>query len=315
MTAPVLVLGGNGFIGASLVEALAARGHAVRVLDRGPPRPDVKWDGVDYRRGRIDEAEVLASALHGTRAVFHLVSATVPSTSSRDPVFDVQSNLVPALHLMQAMQAAGVPRLIFFSSGGTVYGNPSVTPVPESHPLLPVSSYGIVKAAIERYIATFSADGGIRPIVIRPSNPYGPRQSSARGQGVIAAFLECAADDQPVRIWGDGQTVRDYVHVDDVAAFAVKALEADITGTFNVGSGSGTTLNELLDVIRRVTGRVIGVEYLPARGFDVRRVVLDISAAGRVVGWTPRRDLESGISAVWKSIVERRNGEQHDRLV
>jgi UDP-glucose 4-epimerase len=314
MMAPVLVLGGNGFIGASLVEALLARGHAVRVLDRGSPRPDVHWDGVDYRRGQLDDAEALSAALRGAGAVFHLVSATVPSTSNQDPVFDVQSNLVPALRLMEAMHTQEVRKLIFFSSGGTVYGNPEVTPVPESHPLHPISSYGVVKAAIERYIAIFAAAGTIRPLVIRPSNPYGPRQSSARGQGVVAAFLDCAAGHRTVRIWGDGETVRDYVHVDDLADFAVGAYEADLTGTFNVGSGHGTTLNELLDVIRRVTGRGIGVEYLPARGFDVRRVVLDISAATRALGWKPRRDLESGISAVW-TLVQGKAGEGHDRLV
>lgn len=295
----VLVIGGNGFLGVSLVEALRAAGHAVRVLDRSTPRPDFDWQGIDYHTGDLDTPALLDEALAGVDLVFHLASSTVPGTSNRDPIFDVQTNLVGALKLVQAMQRASVRRIVFFSSGGTVYGNPDTSPVREDHALRPISSYGVVKAAIENYLLMFWRLGQIDPLILRPSNPYGPRQSTSGVQGAVGVFLGRALRDESITIWGDGEVVRDYVYIDDLVALALAAVDTEECGVFNVGSGTGCSLNELCDLIREVTGRPLPMDYLPARGFDVSRIVLDVDAATRRFAWSPRVSLREGLRRTW----------------
>ncbi|MGB3462374.1 MAG: NAD-dependent epimerase/dehydratase family protein [Rhodanobacter lindaniclasticus] len=297
-----LVTGGNGFIGSGLVDRLRAAGHQVRVLDQSVPRADVDWQGVDYVTGSLTDVAKLPALLNGVDLVFHLASSTVPSTSNLDPAADVQSNLIGALNLCQAMIEAGKRRLIFFSSGGTVYGNPRQLPVPETHALHPISSYGVVKVAIENYLLMYEQLGDLDPLILRPSNPYGPRQSSAGLQGVIAAFLGKARNGEEVRIWGDGEIVRDYLHIDDLLTFAITAGTGRLTGAVNVGSGAGHTLNQILDVVREVTDVRLPVEYAPARKYDVAEIVLDITRAITEFGWHPEVDLASGIRATWQTI-------------
>lgn len=296
-----LVIGGNGFIGSSLAERLRTSGIEVRVLDPGRPRTDVDWSGIDFQSGTLADDAPLERALRDVQIVFHLASTTVPGTSNLDPVADVQGNLVGTLRLLHAMQSQGVRRIVFFSSGGTVYGNPDVVPVPESHPLRPISSYGVVKASIEAYLGMYSQLGAIDPLVLRPSNPYGPRQSTAGVQGAIGAFLRCAREGRPVTIWGDGGIVRDYLHVDDLVELAVTAgLGAD-TGVYNVGSGEGHSLLDLCRLVGEITGRPLDVRHEAARSFDVRRIVLDVGRARERFGWSPRVSLPEGIADTWKA--------------
>lgn len=300
-----LVTGGNGFIGSGLVDRLRAAGYRVRVLDQSAPRTDVDWRNVDYVTGSLTDAAELPALLDGVGLVFHLASSTVPSTSNLDPVADVQSNLIGALNLCRAMIDAGKRRLVFFSSGGTVYGNPRQLPVPETHVLHPISSYGVVKVAIENYLQMYEQLGCLDPLILRPSNPYGPRQSSAGLQGVIAAFLGKARTGEEVRIWGDGEIVRDYLHIDDLLNFAVSAGAGGLTGAVNVGSGTGNTLNQILDAVREVTGAHLPVEYAPARKYDVAEIVLDITRATTEFGWRPEVDLATGIRTTWQAIRQR----------
>ncbi len=300
-----LVTGGNGFIGSGLVDRLRESGYRIRVLDRSAPRSDVDWRGVDYVTGSLTEAGALVSLLEGVDIVFHLASSTVPSTSNLDPVEDVQSNLIGALNLCGAMIKAGMRRLVFFSSGGTVYGNPRTLPVPEFHALHPISSYGVVKVAIEKYLQMYEQLGYLDPLIIRPSNPYGPRQSSAGVQGFIAAILGKACSGEGVRIWGDGEIVRDYLHIDDLLSFAVAAGASRLTGPVNVGSGKGYTLNKIVDIVREITGSRLPVRYSPARQYDVAEIVLDISRATVEFDWCPKIELAVGIRTTWAAICRR----------
>lgn len=301
-----LVIGGNGFIGSCLVERLRAGGHSVRVLDVSRPRAEVDWQGVDYVSGNLLEQTMLLSIIESVDVVFHLASSTVPGTSNIDPIADVQTNLVGALNLCSAMIAAGKRRLVYFSSGGTVYGHPRQFPVPEDHPLHPISSYGVVKVAIENYLLMYEQLGHLDPLILRPSNPYGPRQSIAGIQGVIAAFLGKALRGEGVQIWGDGEVIRDYLYIDDLIEFAAIAGTGDKTGVVNVGSGKGYSLNEIVSQVREATGAALPVEYLPRRAFDVAEIVLDISRASSEFGWRPSIDLPSGIWSTWQAL-QRRN--------
>ncbi|MFC5743966.1 NAD-dependent epimerase/dehydratase family protein [Dyella tabacisoli] len=298
----VLVIGGNGFLGSSLVEGLRESGFAVRVLDRTPPRTDVDWHDVDYRIGGLDEADTLANALDGVERVYHLASSTVPGTSNRDPVHDVSSNLVGSLNLVAAMATAGVRRIVFFSSGGTVYGNPERVPVDEGHPLRPISSYGVVKVAIENYLMMYQQLGVLDPLILRPSNPYGPRQSTSGMQGAIGVFLGKALADQGVSIWGDGEVVRDYLYIEDLVALAIKAGASNECGIYNAGSGIGQSLNELCALVRELTGRPLPIEYQQSRAFDVSKIVLDISAARKCFDWSPKVSLREGLGRTWRAL-------------
>ena len=171
-----LVLGGSGFIGSHLVDALLADGQRVRVFDRQPDRFRDALTGVDYRFGSLADVSDVAEALAGVDVVFHLVSTSVPSTSNLDPVADIEGNLVTAVQLLDQMTRLDVRRIVFLSSGGTVYGNPGTSPVTETDPLRPICSYGVVKVAIENYLFMYQDLHGIEPVILRPSNPIGPRQ-------------------------------------------------------------------------------------------------------------------------------------------
>lgn len=297
-----LVIGGNGFIGSGLVDRLRAMSYQTRVLDQSSPRSDVDWHDVDYVVGNLLDSRLLPSLLNGIDIVFHLASSTVPGTSNLDPIADVQSNLVGALNLCTAMIAVGQRRLVYFSSGGTVYGDPQQLPVPETHPLHPISSYGVVKVAIENYLLMYEQLGNLDPLILRPSNPYGPRQSGAGLQGVIAAFLGKARLNEGVHIWGDGEVIRDYLHIDDLIAFAAAAGVGRQTGLVNVGSGQGHSLNQIVNLVRAATGAALPVTYAPKRDFDVAEIVLDISRAKAEFGWQPSVSLSNGIQATWQAI-------------
>jgi UDP-glucose 4-epimerase len=297
----VLVIGGNGFLGSNLVSGLRDAGYGIRVLDRSPPRSDFDWQGIDYRIGGLDDADSLVEVLNGVGMIYHLASTTVPGTSNLDPIYDVSSNVIGSLNLIAAMSKAGVRRIVFFSSGGTVYGVPQHLPVEESHVLRPISSYGVTKVAIENYLLMYQQLGTLDPLILRPSNPYGPRQSAAGIQGAVGTFLGKALVKQGVSIWGDGEIIRDYLYVDDLIALAIRAGVTDICGVYNVGSGTGLSLNELCNLVREITGAPLPVEYLPARKFDVPKVVLDIYAASKQFGWAPNISMEEGLARTWAS--------------
>lgn len=297
--AHILVFGGNGFIGSHLVEALHRAGHALRVVDVRDPRADLDWQGIDYRVGSMIDPIFVRESLDGIDLVYHLASSTVPSTSNRHPIADVESNLIASLVLLQAMVEKGKRRIVFFSSGGTVYGNPSTLPVAEDHPLTPISSYGVVKVAIERYLLMYQAMGALSPVILRPGNPYGPRQSATGIQGVIASFLAKVHAGQTLEVWGDGSIVRDYIYIADLVDLSIIAGVGDYCGILNAGSGRGTSIRDVIGSIQRITGRDVRVGYAPGRGFDVRELVLDVSRARRDLGWEPQIALDDGIEVTW----------------
>ena len=296
----ILVLGGNGFIGAHLVEALAEAGARLRVLDRPGSLPPAPVPRVEYRYGNFSDIATVAESLVDMEWVIHLISTTVPGTANRDPIADIEGNLVGSVRLLQQMCGAGVPKLLFLSSGGTVYGNTKALPIPEDHARNPLSSYGIVKVAIENYIGMYATLFGLEALVLRVSNPYGPRQSHLGVQGVIPTFFHRILSGDKIKIWGDGASLRDYLYISDLISFIVGAINADLGGVFNVGSGQGVSAKEILSLVADISGAAPAVEYLPARGFDVKDVVLDIAKAKQAFGWSPQVSLRSGCETYWR---------------
>jgi len=291
----ILVLGGNGFIGSHVVDSLLERGHKVRVFDRSPEHYRAPLSQVEYRQGHFDDTFQLAEALHGVDAVCHLISTTVPSTSNLDVVKDVQSNLVNTLYLLEQMRKKNVYRILYLSSGGAAYGNANSTPVREGDPLNPISSYGVVKVTIEKYLFMYQQLYGLQPIVLRPSNPYGPRQGHVGVQGLIGTLLAKALAGEMLEIWGDGSVVRDYIYVADLASLCVKSLESDACGVFNAGSGIGHSINDIVSILQEVINKPLQVKYSEGRDCDVKKIILDITRAMHQFDWQPSVSLHDGI--------------------
>jgi UDP-glucose 4-epimerase len=295
----VLVIGGSGFIGSHVVDRLLANGHSVRVYDRQAERFRAPLHGVDYRFADFADSMALAEALSGVDAVYHMLSTTVPGTADLDPKTDVHDNLIGTINLLDSMQRLRLSRILFLSSGGTVYGIPEVVPIPETHALRPVSSYGIVKAAIEHYLEMYRRTRGLSPVIVRASNPFGPRQAHSGVQGVISTFLRRILAGQPLEIWGDGTVVRDYLEVSDLAELCVHAGTSDGEGAYNAGSGHGLSVNEIVQAVRLVTGSDFEILYKPGRPLDIPRSVLDCSRAKNDFGWECKTAFESGLRNTW----------------
>lgn len=289
----VLVLGGAGFIGAHIVEGLLAEGHFVRVLDRSSAssNPKVEFIQIDF-----NDVMTLSEALIGIDVVIHLVSTSVPSTSNKDPVSDVNGNLVNTIRLLEVMNDSGVKKIIYFSSGGTVYGHPQISPMDELHPTNPVCSYGIVKLAIEKYLNMYSDLYGFTSVVLRPSNPYGPGQRRMGVQGFIGTCINMALSEKTLTIWGDGSVIRDYVHVADVVTATLKALDSEQSNIFNISSGKGHSLNEIVELVEQNTYKKMDIIYKDKRDFDIPEMVLCNQKANQVLSWKPSIEIEKGIA-------------------
>lgn len=295
----VAVLGGNGFIGSNLMHELIARQHQVRIFDLPnvvSPLPSEMLRHVELIAGDFADVARVETALRDTDVVVHLIGTTLPQSSTANPAYDVETNVVSTIRMLEIAKAAGVKKLIFLSSGGTVYGIPQRIPIGEDHPCEPITSYGITKLTIERYLALYHWHAGLDYVVLRVANPYGRYQRSSAVQGAVAVFLKRALEGQTIEIWGDGTVVRDFVHISDVtkALCASMAYEGEHR-IFNIGSGTGVSLNELLAAIGTVLRKTPHVEYRPSRKIDVPANVLDISLARRALQWQPTVNLLDGL--------------------
>lgn len=301
----VLILGGCGFLGQSLTQEFVKHGIEVRVFDRAATVAClVSLGGVEYHGGDFAALQADNTVFDDIDAVIHLVSTTVPSTSMQDMAWDVSSNILPSINLLQIMVARGIRRLLFFSSGGTVYGVPETIPVNESHVTEPISSYGITKLAIEKYILLFNRIHGLQGTILRLSNPYGVFQLRGTVIGSIAAFVRKHAAGEIIDIWGDGQVVRDYIFINDVTAAARMIVQNREfpQGTYNLGSGVGHTLLDILETLGLVSGKLPRVRFTAARGIDVPKIVLDISHLRQMLpDWSVTVDISEGMARLWHS--------------
>ena len=296
----IVIFGGGGFIGSAITDRLLLDGHEIRIFERPrvePYRTFKKDERVEWITGDFSSTKDVSDVTQGVDAVLHLVSTTLPKNSNDDPIYDVQSNIVSTLQMLGAMVVNDVRKIVFISSGGTTYGDPVYLPIDEKHPTNPLVSYGITKLAIEKYLQVFERMHGIKAITLRVANPYGERQRVETAQGAVGVFLHHSLKGIPIDIWGDGSVTRDYIHVSDVAEAFVKALE--YTGNknvFNISSGVGTSLNELLCLLENALGKPIERRYLPGRPFDVPVNVLNNNLACKELNWAPVVSLQKGIA-------------------
>ena len=295
----VVIFGGGGFIGSSVADQLLNSGYSVRIFERsGVPvyRHFQEYEPMEWVTGDFNNNADIDRAIIGADLVCHLVSTTVPGTSAVNVTYDIQTNLIPSVHLLNAMQKEGIGRIIFISSGGAVYGPSRYLPLDESHPTNPVVPYGITKLGVEKYIQMFEHLYGITGIILRVSNPYGARQRPESGQGAISTFIHRALKNKELEIWGDGNVVRDYLFIDDVATAFERAVRYEgPERIFNIGSGQGKSLNEIISILEILLGQPLKKNYINSRPYDVPVNILNTSRATRELGWSPSVSLNDGL--------------------
>jgi UDP-glucose 4-epimerase len=294
----VLVTGGAGFIGSHVVDHLLARGHEVAVVDnlstgkRGNVPPEARFYEADIRTGCQEVFEDFRPD-----ALSHQAAQMDVRRSVREPDFDADVNVVGTIRLLESCKEYDVQKIIFASTGGAVYGEQRAFPAPEDHPQYPVSPYGVSKLAGERYLYFYRVQYGLSDVALRYANVYGPRQDPHGEAGVVAIFCGNLAQNKTSTINGTGEQTRDYVFVGDVARANVVALESEASlGAYNVGTGIETSVNELYELLREVSGRDLPPKHGPAKSGEQLRSSVDPSKAAEFLGWRPEMDLATGLA-------------------
>jgi UDP-glucose 4-epimerase len=292
-----IVTGGAGFIGSHVAEALVARGDGVHVLDdlSSGKRENVPA-GAELHVGDIRAPEAVFDSVR-PELVFHLAAQASVSVSVARPAFDAEVNVLGTVAVLEAARAHGA-QVVFSSTGGAIYGECD-RPASEDWERRPLSPYGTSKLAGEEYLAAWNRLHGTRHVALRYGNVYGPRQDPHGEAGVVAIFLRAVADGRRPTIFGDGSQVRDYVYAGDVARATLAATALD-GGVVNIATGRATSVLDLVDAMRRATGREIAPEHGPERLGDLQRSVLDPRLAARELGWRPEVSLEDGLRATWR---------------
>jgi UDP-glucose 4-epimerase len=298
-----IVLGGGGFIGTNLCRRLATSEMRVRAFGRRAHFPN-QLGNVEWYEGDFTDPAALADAIATFDVVIHLVHATTPQSSNLNMASDVERTLQASITMLDICRKLGVKRVVFISSGGTVYGRAQQIPTPETAPTEPITAYGISKLAIEKYLALFEDLHRLDHRVLRVTNAYGPFHNATKNQGIIGTLISRALRNQKIVIWGDGSVVRDFVYVDDV----VDALEAAIGDRsdqriFNIGSGQGRSVRDIVEAIKRKLAIKLDIEWQQPRPLDVQASIVNIDRARDVLGWRPRTNLEAGLEKTidwWK---------------
>jgi UDP-glucose 4-epimerase len=299
-----LILGGCGFLGSHVAEGLLESGYTIRIFDK--VKVDTKninhiIDDLQMMEGDFTNEKNVARAIKGIDYIFHFIGTTLPKTSTENPVYDLESNVISTLKLLNLAAQEKIKKIILSSSGGTVYGAPQTIPISEDHPTNPTSAYGISKLMIEKYLALYHLIKGLDYVIFRIANLYGERQNPHSIQGAIAVFLGLAKEGKAITIWGKGDITRDYIYIKDAVPALIKAVQTNNQQrVFNLGSGKGTTLNDLIAVIKAVTGRTIKVTYTGKRAIDVPINVLDISRVREEFGFSPHTTLLDGVRNTWQ---------------
>ena len=295
---PCCSIGGAGFIGQHLAQTLIASGRQVRVVDLHIPESTLS-PKIKYLQGDIRDARFLAESVKGVDELVDLAYLSVPKTSFEDPIADITENLPSSVALFEMAGKLPLKKMIFVSSGGTVYGEPVSLPISETHPTSPISPYGITKLALEKYAFMFHKLKGLPIVCVRPSNPFGEGQRPFIGQGFIATAIASILSGLEISIFGASGTIRDYIYVGDAVKGIVSALDRGVAGEcYNIGSGVGRSNLDVIKAISRIAkeyGHEVKVRHAPERSFDVTANILDCKKLNNISGWVPEIDFESAL--------------------
>ena len=294
----VLVTGGAGFIGSHVVDTYIEHGHEVVVVDdlstgrESNLNPRATFYEMDIRSPQLGEV----FERERPQVVNHHAAQMSVRISVAQPLFDAGVNVLGSLNLLECARRFGIERFIYISSGGAVYGEPVYLPCDENHPVDPICPYGVSKHTVEHYLHLYRVNYGLSFVVLRYPNVYGPRQDPRGEAGVVAIFAGRMLGGEPVVIYGDGTQQRDFVYVADCAQANLLALDPDREpGIYNLGSGRGTSINEIFEAMAAITGYPSPAQYGPAKLGETYRIWLNSDKARRALGWGPTLDLEAGL--------------------
>ncbi|GAP64605.1 UDP-glucose 4-epimerase [Ardenticatena maritima] len=293
----ILVTGGAGFIGSHVVDAYIAAGHDVVVVDnlssgkRENVHPKARFYHLDIRDPALEEV----FATERPDVVNHHAAQIDVRRSVEDPMHDAEINILGSLHLILLARRYGVRKFIYASTGGAVYGEPEYLPCDENHPINPICEYGASKHTVEHYLYLNRHNFGLEYTILRYPNVYGPRQDPHGEAGVVAIFSQRMLRQEPVTIFGTGEQERDFLSALDCARANVMVLEQGNGHIYNLGTGRGTSINELFALLKTITNYPLDPVYAPARVGETFKIYLDASRAERELGWRPTRTLEEGL--------------------
>jgi len=293
----ILVTGGAGFIGSNIVDAYIEAGHEVAIIDNLSSgkeenlNPKARFYKIDIRSPEID----LVFAKEKPDVINHHAAQIDVRRSVDDPIYDANVNIIGTLGLLQSAIKHGAKKVIFASSGGSIYGEAKNLPAGESTPLDPLAPYAASKVAGEYYLSCYSALHGLKYTALRYGNIYGPRQDPHGEAGVIAIFCQAMLGDKEVKIFGTGEQLRDYVYVGDVVRANVLALENGDNAGVNIGTGKGTSVNELFAVLKEAIGYQKDANYQPPRQGELEKIYLTNTKAKEVLEWEPQVDIQKGL--------------------
>lgn len=299
----LLVLGASGFVGRSLLKRLERQGRKIYSISRFVDGLSSKH--VTVYKSSIDDSKLLEKILPKCSTVIHLASDTTPGSSALQPSVEADLNLLPTLRFLECLQDHSSIHLIFVSSGGTVYGTQPNDLFTENVALFPNSYYGAGKVSIEKFIFAYSSQTKASATILRPSNFYGPGQPYKKGFGIVPTIFHKILKNDTLQIWGDGEIIRDYLYIEDFIDLCEELLERTESSipngvsVFNVGSGVGTSLNDLCGIIENVTNRSVKRQYLPGRNVDVRHIILDSTLVKESFRWKPSTSLNEGLKSTW----------------
>ncbi len=301
----ILVIGGSGFIGTHLCIGLKTRGFKPIILDRvAPTHVDAEFHQCDM--SNVDDS--WSTLLDSVEALYYLAWTTKPQSANDAPLYDLQTNVVAGLRLLDMLALhSKPPRMVFVSTGGAIYGRTTDEKIGEEHPTFPLNAYGVSKLAFEHYLRLYRHLHNLDYLVFRPSNPYGEFQDPLGNQGAVGVFLGRLAKGEEITVWGDGSVIRDYLYVGDLVTALLGGLDY-IPGdagprVFNVGSGRGIDLRQLIVIMSRITGRTAQIVYTNGRKTDAPRIILDIGRICERLNWKPTTDIENGLTRTWQWIL------------
>jgi UDP-glucose 4-epimerase len=300
----VLVTGGSGFIGRAVVAAFRRRGMAVTVADREPPVAEI--DGVTYLKGDLNDREVReAAVVPGTAGIVHLAARTSVLQSVEYPAETYTDNVAVTQELLELARVRGVGRFLFASTNAVV-GDVGAATITEDLPLRPLTPYGATKAACEMLMSGYAGAYGMTTCALRFSNVYGPGMSHK--DSFVARMMRAALSGGGVKVYGDGTQRRDLVHVDDVVGGMLSAWDSGYTGRAIIGSGLSVSVLQMIEAVRRVTGRPLPAEHVPAPGGEMPAVVVDLSRSADTIGHRPSISLDEGLATTWRYFLEQKEG-------
>jgi len=290
-----IVLGGGSFLGTNLCRRLAASGVRVRAFGRRCLFPN-DLEGVEWYQGDFSDALVLAAAIETFEIVFHLVHNSTPQSANLDIPGDFQT-VTATLALLELSRKLPIKRIVFVSSGGVLYGPAEKIPTPETAPTDPITAYGVSKLTIEKYLMLYERLHGLSFGILRVANAFGPFQTLIKDWGVIAVLISRAMHGQNIEIWGDGSVVRDYIFIDDVIdALVAASTNQSAERIFNIGSGTGRSLREVIGAIEAQLGTKLPITWKPGRPVDVPTSILSIDRARAQLRWSPKTSFEDGLA-------------------